>query len=78
MFPLVALEALLCNYECVYFAQRSAESLPIGHFIGQEFEGDKATEFDALGSVDHTHPPPPTFSTMRWCETVWPIIGLKS
>ena len=39
------------------FALEAAESLLIfGHFIGQELEGHKATEFDILGLVDHTHP----------------------
>jgi hypothetical protein len=38
------------------FALEAAESLLIfGHFIGQELEGDKATEFDILGLIDDTH-----------------------
>ena len=39
------------------FALEAAESLLIfGHFIGQELEGHKATEFDILGLIDDTHP----------------------
>ena len=42
------------------FALEAAEGLLIfGHFIGQELEGHKATGFDILGLVDHTHPTAP-------------------
>ena len=39
------------------FALKSAEGLRVfGYVVGQELEGHKATEFDILGLVDHTHP----------------------
>jgi hypothetical protein len=33
--------------------------------IGQELEGDEAAELYILSLVDDTHPPTPSFSTMR-------------
>ena len=39
------------------FALKAAECLRVfGYLVGQELEGDKATELDILGLVDHTHP----------------------
>ena len=38
------------------FALKAAESLRVfGYVVGQELESDKATEFDVLSLVDHTH-----------------------
>jgi hypothetical protein len=36
-----------------------------GDIIGQELQSDKAVQLYILGFVDDTHPPPPSFSTMR-------------
>ncbi len=39
------------------FASEAAQHLRVsGHFLGQEFEGDKATEIYILGLVDYSHP----------------------
>ena len=38
------------------FALKAAEGLRIfGYVIGQELESHKATEFDVLSLIDHTH-----------------------
>jgi hypothetical protein len=44
-----------------------------GYLVRQKLQGDEAVQLYILGLVDHTHPP--SFSTKRQCEMVWPIIG---
>ena len=47
------------------FALKTAERLRVfGYIVRQELEGNEAAEFDVLGFVDNTMPPP-SFSTMR-------------
>jgi len=36
-----------------------------GNVLRQELEGDETPQASVLGLVDHTIPPPPSFSTMR-------------
>ena len=39
------------------FAAKAFQCLRIlGHFVGQEFQGDEAAKLGVLGLVDHTHP----------------------
>jgi len=45
------------------------ESVPkplvLGQVVWKKLQGDEAPKLDVLGFVNNTHPPPPSFSTMR-------------
>jgi hypothetical protein len=49
----------------------------VGYFIRQKLQGDESVQGRVLSLVHHTHPPPPSFSVMRQCDIVWPIMALE-
>ena len=53
--------------EAACFAAEAFERLRVlSYVLGQKLQSDKASEFNVLSFVDHSHPaPPPSFSTMR-------------
>jgi hypothetical protein len=56
------------------FALKTGECLRVfGYVLGQELEGNKATELHVFGFVNHTHSAAAQFLDDPECEMVWPI-----